>query len=188
MIKLADNIKHYVPGSVFTQSAFIHTPFSFETLAPTKLGSFPAITQAESFANFQADPTRPLLYLVTGKFDALKARYFAAYLMSIYLKHVPNGNAIWTKVWPTSEEEIEFESYYNPQLHKADPDFLVVEGLEADSDPIMLEKVRDLLNKWTVPRILIGVGMDPVYLSWIMRMPTHAFAYFGHVEQKELKL
>ena len=178
-IKVDSHMRAQVPGSVFRQSPFLFEPQNFRSKQRPNV-EYTAAQQLASLSAFEADPSRPQIYCV-GASDALKSRYFASYLAQIYKQQVPNGNIVWFDTYPTTNDELEYESYYN--TFKKEPDFLIIGGLSSESDFIQVEKARDIIENWVVPRVIVS-QTDPIHLGLLLRIPIHSIAYISPITRK----
>ena len=178
----APGLRHYIPGSVYRQGRFRYEAVSVDTPpVPAKYSGhyLPAHVQDECFQMVVTHPNSfPFVYFVTNRAADDKHRAFAAFIMNQHL--VKFGlTPRWVFANETSEREVEDEMYPNPVLLKDPPEIVVIEGLDADSDSIMVEKVRDMLEAWDCPRVVLGRGLTPLELARKLRFPLTMAAHFG---------
>jgi hypothetical protein len=177
-VKQTPLVREVVPGHVFRQSAFKFQPSAFG-LESQRLNEriIEASVQTNSLSLFLKDPTRALVYSVSGNPDESKARYFAAYLVQEHIKAMGEyANVIWYPM---------YGGYSNPLMDRSDdlgmPSMIVLTNLTPVSTQIKLEKARDILARYQdIPRIVVSAGMDPLsFMTTRLHSAVNALAYFS---------
>lgn len=144
-----------VPGHIWQEPPFFFKPLDF-AIGNERLREkiFTSDVQESSLERFQADPTRPVVYGVGSEPSDQRAKYFAVYLVQLFLEAAPlNCTVKWDSLTG---------GFDNPSLN-LEPSLLVLSGLTPNSTQVKLEKARDLLEKHSnIPRIVVVSGEDPV--------------------------
>lgn len=144
-----------VPGYIWQERPFTFMPQDFAVESERlKEKVFPSELQIESLERFISDPTNNLIYGVASSPSDQRAKFFAAYLVQLFLEGAPpNVSVRWENLYST---------FNNPAMD-AQPSLLVMTGLTPNAMPVKLEKARDLLEKHSnIPRIVVIAGEDPV--------------------------
>lgn len=158
-----------VPGHVFRQKKFKFEPKGFHTQSFVLNNKpYAAELQEESLDNFTASPRDPLIYVVCSAPCDSMAKYFAAYLTEIHVNaggHFP----VWHAV---------HNGFSNPLMDDQDitPTMLVLTNLSPVATNMKIDKVRDLVSKYTdIPIIITAAGMNPIELAATkLFLPVHA--------------
>jgi hypothetical protein len=171
-IKVPNSARGNVDPSVFITAPFNWKPSAF-VVEHHRLNDriISEQVQIKSLEKFEENPKLPFNYFVTGALDDRRAKYFAAYLVSLHLKTV-NSSVHWENI---------VGGFDNPLL-KADPSLtmLVLSNIPDFSSNSKLEKVRDLIEHYpNIPKIIVGAGEDPISLSFRLKIPANGLAYFG---------
>jgi hypothetical protein len=170
------SIMNVVPGHVWRTKAFKWNPLTFATEAEQLNSKFiEPSKQDKSLSMFIKNPETPMIYGVSGNPDDSKAKYFAAYLIDLHMKHLKaDANPVWATL---------YGGFDNPYLSndKASPTILVISNLTPNSTTTKLEKARDLIEAFPdIPRIVLCAGMDPLsFLTTRLHVPVHGLAYFS---------
>ncbi len=135
-----------------------------------------ASVQWSSFEAFKKNPVKAQTFVVSSSPDDASARYFAAYLVQLHLRHMKflarDPHVAWETV---------MSGFDNPGLTKEQaPTIMVITNLCNTSGPVKFEKVRDLIERWAkVPKIIVVSGEDPIsFAAMRLKKPVHALAYF----------
>jgi len=132
-----------------------------------------ASVQHRSLELFQAKPTMAMTYLVAATPDDSKAKYFAAYLVSLHNAFLGlKAEVAWDHV---------YSGFDNPLLKReADPTLIVLDNLTVRSSNLKFEKVRDVIERYPrIPKIVVCVGEDPIsFASTRLHVAAHGIAYF----------
>ena len=180
-VKAKQALAGEVPGSTWRQGSFYWTPQSF-VLESDRLESriIEASTQEENLKGFVERPASSCNYVVTGNPDDSRAKYFAAYLVTLHKERLGiSANVIWETV---------YGGFSNPLMEKSvAPTLLVISNLTSESTAVKLEKARDLVERFpNCMKVIVGAGEDPIsFASMRLRIPVHSIAYFAskHVKQ-----
>ncbi len=180
----ATMVRHVVPAHVFRCASFKFEPKTFAVESESLNNRFvePSL-QTNSLRMFLADPRTKMIYGVAGNPDDLKAKYFAAYLVSEHIKALGlKSNVVWVPLYGG------FDNALMDDSGRESPSMLVLTGLTPNSTNIKLEKARDLLEKYSeIPRVVVIAGMDPLsFLSTKLYVPANGIAYLAEslVRQK----
>jgi tricorn protease-like protein len=180
-VKANQSLAGEVPGSVWRQGSFYWSPTAFVVESERLDGRIiEASAQENSVNRFYEKPASAYNYVVTGNPDDSKAKYFAAYLVSLHKKHLGvKANVVWETV---------YGGFSNPLMDKSiSPTMLVLSNVTAESTAVKLEKVRDLIERFpNCMKVVVGAGEDPIsFASLRLRIPVHGIAYFAskHVKQ-----
>lgn len=144
-----------VPGYIWQEPAFKFVPLDFGVGGDRlKEKIFDADLQTTSLENWNEDPLRPVVYGVASAPSDQRAKYFAAYLVQIFLEQAPpNTSVLWEQL----------TGGFDNKAMTAEPSLLVMTGLTPNSTAVKLEKARDLLEKHSnIPRIVVIAGDDPI--------------------------
>lgn len=169
-------IQNVVPGHVWRTAKFKWEPAAFATEAEQLNAKvFEPSSQDKALIQFMDDPTAPMIFGVSGNPDDSKAKYFAAYLVDLHMKHLgAQANPVWATL---------YGGFDNPHLDidRARPTLLVLSNLTPNSTTLKLEKARDLIEaNPDIPRIVVCAGMDPVsFLTTRLHVPVNGMAYFA---------
>lgn len=169
-------ILNVVPGHVWRTKSFKWDPLTFATESEQLNSKFVEPNkQDKSLLMFIKNPETPMIYGVSGNPDDSKAKYFAAYLIDLHIKHLKaDANPVWATL---------YGGFDNPYLSndKASPTLLVISNLTPNSTTTKLEKARDLIEaNPDIPRIVICAGMDPLsFLTTRLHVPVNGLAYFS---------
>ena len=163
----------HVHSSVWSTRPFAFDPVGFVPESK-KLGGkiIEASVQGQSLRTFWRDPKTPMIYVVAGNPDDAKAKYFAAFLVSLHMAALGvRADVLWESVTGVWE---------NQALRRDAPSMLVLSGLTDISSKVKLEKARDLIERWpTIPRIVVCAGEDPLsFAAMKLRTAAHGIAYF----------
>lgn len=144
-----------VPGYIWQERPFHFNPLPF-AVGGDRMNEriFNPEIQLESLSRWRENPTKNIIYGVASAPSDLRAKYFAAFLVQVYINNAPPNTSIrWEPL---------YSSFNNPAL-MAEPSLLIITGLTPNSTPVKLEKARDLLEKHSgIPRIVVVSGEDPV--------------------------
>ena len=177
-------LKSIIPGSVWRQQPFkyISEPFGVES-ERFKERIIDESIQDDSLLRWLSDPSDAIIYSVSGVPDDSKALYFATYLVEQHLNRVHNANVLWETIYGGFSNEL-----LKKDLSIVRPSLLVISNLTPNSSSITLEKVRDILVKFSsIPRIVVSAGEDPIsFVSARLHCPVNNIAYFqsSSVKQK----
>lgn len=164
-----------VPGYVWTvkEKRILPTTFYPEAKRLDQSKVFSSQMQKTLFERFCRYPNRAQTYIVSSDPDYMHASYFAARLVSIYLKKY-GAQAASGIVWHTINKLAD-----QPVLSILQPKFLIISTVYAESSQYRIEQVRDLLDKyWSIPKVLIASGIDPISLaSNTLHVPVHSIYY-----------
>lgn len=169
-------ILNVVPGHIWRTKNFKWNPLTFATEAEQLNSKFiEPSKQDKSLLMYIKNPETPMIYGVSGNPDDSKAKYFAAYLIDLHIKHLKaDANPVWATL---------YGGFDNPWLNseKADPTLLVISNLTPNSTTTKLEKARDLIEAFPdIPRIVVVAGMDPMsFLTTRLHVPVNGLAYFS---------
>lgn len=169
-------IQNTVPGHVWRTPKFKWDPCAFATEAEQLNAKvFEPSTQDKSLIQFMDNPAAPMIFGVSGNPDDSKAKYFAAYLVDLHMKHLGvQANPVWATM---------YSGFDNPYMNNdaARPTLLVLSNLTPNSTTLKLEKTRDLIEaNPDIPRIVVCAGMDPVsFLTTRLHVPVNGMAYFA---------
>jgi hypothetical protein len=170
-----------VPGSVWRQGKFYWTPQAFVVESDRLDGRIiEAEPQENSLRSFIEKPARGINYVVTGNPDDSRAKYFAAYLVTLHKERLGLRASVY---WETV-----YGGFQNPLLDKSiAPTLLVLSNLTSESTAVKIEKTRDLIERFpNCTKVIVGAGEDPIsFASTRLRIPVHGIAYFPskHVKQ-----
>ncbi len=160
-------LKSIVPGFTWSQRPFDFRPKTFYLDHPSLDTSkfFEKDLQINSLENWNKDCGVPRIYVCTSSPEDLPARYFAAYLVNIFINKYRGSSVVW-------KESSNLENIYSPSL-------LVLSGLCIETSKYRLEKVRDLVVKYyNIPRIIVGAGTDPItFAKAYLRIPVNGIFY-----------
>lgn len=179
-VKQTPQLRSVIPGSVWKCGKFRWDPHAFG-IESEKLNEkiIDSQVQDASLARFLEDPTMPAVYVVSGNPDDVQAKYFAAFLVQKYLEQKPHAQILWHQVFGGFDNQILRE--YDPIDGKSDPGLLVISNLTPNSTGVKLEKVRDLLVRFSeIPRIIVAAGEDPLsFATTRLYTEVNAIAYFS---------
>lgn len=165
-----------VPGYVYRHPPFAFQPKAFMLESPKLDGRIIAASaQQDSLNQFEEDPRQPMVYVVTGNPDDVRALYFAAYLAQIHKRYVQNATIVWEPV---------YASWDNPGLKYSglrEPSMIVLTNLAENSTNFKLERAKDMMARWpSIPRVIVAAGEDPIsFGSTKLHVPCNGIAYFG---------
>ena len=164
-----------VPGYVWQERPFNFAPQDF-AVGGDKLHEkiYDSDLQSNSLARFMANPQSPQIYGVASAPNDARAKYFAAYLVQLFLENAPPN---LTVKW----EPLYGNSFANPTLD-SEPSLLVITGLSPNCSNTKLEKARDLLEKHHgIPRIVVIAGEDPItFFSTRLYQSVHNLFFHCH--------
>lgn len=139
------------------------------------------VKQLKALNAIVANPLRGSYVLAISSFPSdLRARYLAAMLMSLAIdKHrtmrTSKGLPVWHHVYGGAGDP-----FRDKPLPEA-PSMLILSNVNANSSQTKLEKIRDLLEKFSnIPRIVVLGGPDPCSLfSNYLYYPLKVGIYLG---------
>jgi len=171
-----------VPGNTWACAPFKWDPQPFalesEKLDQTKIIDPQA--QDDSLLSFMKNPELPVIYGVCGNPNEVKARLFAAYLVSLHCRHLGNrAKPIWNVQYGGYENKLLKD--YSGIDSSYEPSILILSNLAINSTQQKFEKARDLIERFSsIPRILVAAGEDPIsFLSSRLYVECNALAYFS---------
>lgn len=170
-----------VPGHVWRQGPFKWdpAPFAVESDRLNERIVDPA-EQDKSLQLFLDDPTRRMVYGVSGNPHDGKAKLFAAYLVDQHMKHRGLGaHVVWHTVYEGFDNKLLRE--YDEVDGKSPPTLLVLTNITPNASSTRLGKVRDLLERFSdIPRIVVMAGEDPLsFFTTRLYYKINALAYFS---------
>lgn len=167
-VKPSPSLREVIPGIVWSCRPFKFRPKTFYLDHPqlNKTKFFDKDLQVKSLENWKNGICSGI-YVCTSSPDDLIAKYFAAYLVSLF----PKRSVVWEELNSVYEKPVEFLTY---------PSLIVISGLCVDSSKIRLEKARDIINKYyNIPRIVVAGGADPItFASVYLRTPVNSIFYY----------
>ena len=160
-----------IPYSVYRQAPFKYNPKAFAVESEDlKEKIIEADTQLKSIENWVLNPNAKITYGVMGNPDEAKARYFAAFLASVHVKHLgAKAKVSWITV---------YGDFVKPEIEEST--LIVITNVAVNSTPHKIEKTKDLIERYSdYPLIVVGSGIDPISMfATKLRCPVHALAYF----------
>lgn len=176
-----DKLTSIVPGHVWRQGPFKWDPmpFAVESDRLNERIVDPA-EQEKSLQLFLDDPTRRMVYGVSGNPHDGKAKLFAAYLVDQHIKHRGRGShVVWHTVYEGFDNKLLRE--YDEVDGKSPPTLLVLTNITPNASSTRLGKVRDLLERFSdIPRIVVMAGEDPLsFFTTRLYYKINALAYFS---------
>lgn len=176
-----ERLTSIVPGHVWRQGPFKWDPlpFAVESDRLNERIVDPA-EQEKSLQMFLDDPTRRMVYGVSGNPHDGKAKLFAAYLVSEHIKARGLGsNVVWHTVYEGFDNKLLRE--YDEVDGKSSPSLLVLTNITPNASTTRLGKVRDLLERFCdIPRIVVTAGEDPLsFFTTRLYYKINALAYFS---------
>lgn len=176
-----ERLTSIVPGHVWRQGPFKWdpVPFAVESDRLHERIIDPA-EQERSLQLFLDNPTRRMVYGVSGNPHDGKAKLFAAYLVSEHLRHRGLGaHVVWHTVYEGFDNKLLRE--YDEVDGKSPPTLLVLTNVTPNASSTRLGKVRDLLERFSdIPRIVVMAGEDPLsFFTTRLYYKINALAYFS---------
>lgn len=175
-VKQHGPVTHVVPGSVWRVKPFKWNPVTFATESEQLNHKFvEPHKQDQSLMMFLDDPLTPMIMGISGSPDDSKAKYMAAYLVDVHMKHMKgHANPLWATV---------YGGFDNPYINndKASPTLVVITNLTPNSTTTKLEKARDIIEYYPdVPRLIVVAGMDPMsFLTCKLHIPVNGLIYLS---------
>lgn len=168
-------VSRAVPGSVWRCPTFKWAPEAFATSSDELNEKFiePSVQDA-SLVRFLKKPTAPMIYGVSGNPDDMKAKLFAAYLLSAHCKALKGDANPW---WVTLTGGFDNQWIDGSRSR---PSMIVLTNLTPQSTNQKLEKARDIIETFPdVPRIIVVAGADPLaFLAGRLHVPVNGLTYF----------
>lgn len=175
----SDILRSEVPGRVFRQPPFTYDPKPF-AVESERLNSriMSADIQRNSLRQWIKNPTSPINYCVSGSPDDSKAAYFAAYLLSVHIKHLGSRA---TPVWETLYGGYGEPEIMNRSENLGAPTILVIHNLAINSVSSKIGKAQDLIERFpNIPKIIVAAGEDPIsFMSMRLFKAVQGVAYFS---------
>jgi hypothetical protein len=185
-VKQTTLIRSIVPGSVWRQRPFKWEPQPFAPESERLKDTIKDETlQNRSLRLFTDDPTLPMIYCVAGTPDDSKAKYFAAYLVSLHLEKLKSkARVVWQSLYGGFDNPL-FKDY--GYYSEDDPTLIVMSNLSPTATGTKLDKCRDNLERFAnIPRIVVVAGEDPFsFMATRLYAPINALAYFSEALMKK---
>lgn len=179
-VKQTSILRSIVPGSVWRQRPFKWEPQPFAPESERlKEDIKDEAIQNRSLKLFADDPTLPLVYCVAGNPDDSKAKYFAAYLISLHLEKMKSkARVVWQSLYGGFDNPL-FKDY--GYYSEDDPTLIVMSNLSPTATGTKLDKCRDNIERFAnIPRIVVVAGDDPFsFMMTRLYAPINAMAYFS---------
>lgn len=186
VVKPTTLLRSIVPGSVWRQRSFKWEPQAFVPESERLKDDIKdEALQNRSLRLFTDDPTLPLIYCVAGNPDDSKAKYFAAYLISLHLEKMKSkARVIWQSLYGGFDNPL-FKDY--GYYSEDDPTMIVMSNLSPTATGTKLDKCRDNLERFAnIPRVVVVAGDDPFsFMTTRLYAPINALAYFSEALMKK---
>ncbi len=182
------------------QADFIHGAHTFDVVSSlTKYETnIPGVhakvvscaKQAKALESILANPLRGSYAVCINSFPSdLMAKHLATYIFSLGLdswakRHKPGRTMpVWHRVFGGLHDALRDKTI------EETPSLLVISNINESSSAHKLEKVRDILEKYShVPRIVVSSGSDPItFFTTRLHYPLNAGIHLGPANRiKEL--
>ena len=176
-VKKTTVLNSIVPGHVWQQAPFTWQPTIFIPNSPGLTDEpIDPVVQENSLKRFMTDPLNPGVYCVTGNPNDKKAKYFAAFLVSLHMAALRSHRVAWEPLY----------GGFKNRLMDADgdgadaPTMIVLTNLAPNSTNVKFEKAKDIIERFqTIPIVVVGSGCDPYTLMCAnLYAPFSGAAYF----------
>lgn len=174
-----------IPGYVWKQGAFVFHP---EPFVPNhERVSKKVYEPSHQLKDYNAWRTNPSMfdgsvYFCASEPNDARAAYFAAHLLSLWLKSVERTNKVPQVRWITCRSP-DWQIGKSILEEDAPCDFLVLANITPNSSKQRLERIRDLVVSCPeVPVILVIAGEDPITFA-TQRLFLSVNAVFFHTSQ-----
>jgi hypothetical protein len=167
----------FLPESLWRAAPFKFDPQTFILQSPSlEEKVFNGSVQQDSYDSFVKSPFDPIIYGVASCPDDTKAKQFAAFLCSKFIKATTPVNSV---AWVSSSFNRNKEGESIKDAFNKTPALLVITGLSPNNSSSKLDLVAELVDHHqNIPRILVISGQDPVeFLYTKLHLPIHSI-YF----------